>query len=216
MNRSDEIPVHELRDYARINAEAQRLLHGGRAHIRLTGVSGQRLLLAGLRGRWNATIELDGHAGPELAAELDAPGLVIIVRGNVADGAARDLVDGSVIVQGSAAAALGYRLRGGVCLVNGGAGARAGLEQQGGTILVQGPLGPLAGDRQSGGLLIGLDPSTPAHPGHGQTGGVRWLAGLDHAHPRPRLPSETRGVLERLDHAGILASAGGNAWMEDF
>ena len=33
-------------------------------------------------------IEVDGDAGPELAAEMDAPGVTVVCRGSTADGGA--------------------------------------------------------------------------------------------------------------------------------
>src|SRR4051794_29906274 len=64
------IPVPELRDYHQINAELVRRLDLGQRHVRLEGVAGHRLLVAGLAGPWQAIVEVDGNAGPELAAEL--------------------------------------------------------------------------------------------------------------------------------------------------
>src|SRR5438067_56282 len=72
-----EVAVPEVRDYARINAELIALLDRGHRHVRLAGADGQRLLAHGLRGDWNELVEVQGHAGPELAADLDAPGLVV-------------------------------------------------------------------------------------------------------------------------------------------
>ena len=91
------IVVPELRDYQQINAELVRRLNLGQPHVRLEGVEGQRLLVSRLAGAWQAVIEVDGNAGPELAAELDAPGLTVVCRGSAADGAGRGLVarDGS-------------------------------------------------------------------------------------------------------------------------
>ncbi len=68
------IAVPEIRDYHAINSELVHRLDLGHRTIRLAGVRGQRLLAAGLVGGWSAVIELEGDAGPELAAGLDAPG----------------------------------------------------------------------------------------------------------------------------------------------
>ena len=68
-------PIPEVREYPRINAEVVRHLDAGHARVVLAGAGGHRLLLHRLTGPWNAVVEVEGHAGPELAAELDAPGL---------------------------------------------------------------------------------------------------------------------------------------------
>ena len=75
------IVVPELRDYQQINAELVRRLNLGERHVRLEGVAGQRLLVSRIAGAWRALIEVDGNAGPELAAELDAPDLTVVCRG---------------------------------------------------------------------------------------------------------------------------------------
>ena len=67
------ILVPELRDYSQINAELVRRLNLGQTHVRLTGVAGHRLLAAGLDGPWHATVDVEGNAGPELAAAMNAP-----------------------------------------------------------------------------------------------------------------------------------------------
>ena len=62
----------------RVNAELARHLDEGARRVRLTGVEGQRLMAAGLAGPWDAVVELEGRAGPELAAAMDAPGLTVV------------------------------------------------------------------------------------------------------------------------------------------
>src|SRR4029453_17950212 len=81
------VVIPEIRDYQRINAEVGRLLADGHGRVRLLGAEGHRLLLAGLRGAWEAVVEVEGRAGPELAADLDAPGLLVVCLGPAADGA---------------------------------------------------------------------------------------------------------------------------------
>ena len=93
-------------------------------------------------------VEVEGHAGPELAAELDAPGLTVVCRGPVADGAARDLRAGRVIILGDAGDALAYSQRGGTVLVAGSSGHRAGLGLAGGSLVMLGQVGQ-AGRRAS-------------------------------------------------------------------
>lgn len=145
------ILVPEVRDYVRINAELVALLDQGHTWIRLEGAEGQRLLAAGLVGSWMATVEILGRTGPELAANLAAPGLRIIARGATLDGAGRGLRAGLIVVDGAVGDGLGYGQSGGTLIVTGNAGHRAGLAQSGGTLAVLGRTGRLTGDRQSGG-----------------------------------------------------------------
>jgi glutamate synthase domain-containing protein 3 len=164
------VPVDEIRDYHRINAEITRLLNLGHVHLRLGGVGGQRLLLAGLSGPWEAAVEVVGAAGPELAADLDSPGLVVLAHGAAADGAGRGLRAGTLWVRGRAGDGLAYGQRGGVVAAVGPAGHRAGLAMQGGLLLLLGGAGRLAGERQAGGLVVaraGLGPDA----GHARRGG---------------------------------------------
>jgi methylamine---glutamate N-methyltransferase subunit B len=81
------LPIPEIRDYQKINAELVALLDEGHRLVRLEGAEGQRLLASGLAGSWDAVIEIVGRTGPEVAANLDAPGLMIVARGSMADGA---------------------------------------------------------------------------------------------------------------------------------
>ena len=129
---SSAIIVPELRDYHQINAEVVRRLERGETHVRLEGVERQRLLAAGLSGGWRATIELIGDAGPELAAGMDAPGVVLVCRGSSADGAGSNLRAGGLLLLGPTGAALGYAQVGGLIIAIGPAGPRAGLKMSGG------------------------------------------------------------------------------------
>lgn len=165
------LSVPDIRDYDLINKELARLLGAGERRIVLSGVEGQRLLGARLRGDWVATILVQGHAGPELAAEMDAPGLTVLCRGDAADGAGRGLFAGRLIVEGDAGDGLGYAQRGGTILIRGGAGHRAGLMQSGGSLVILGAVGRLAGERQSGGLLVVPEDRTGLHAGRGRLGG---------------------------------------------
>jgi glutamate synthase domain-containing protein 3 len=164
------LSVPEIRDYRAINQELARSLDQGCPSLRLTGALGQRLLVSELRGRWTAVIEIEGDAGPELAAGLDAPGLTVVCRGSVGDGAASGLNAGGVLVLGRAGPAFGYAQRGGLALVVGPAGARAGLGQLGGDLILLGGAGPMAGERQAGGRLF-LRAELGPHAGRGRRGG---------------------------------------------
>jgi glutamate synthase domain-containing protein 3 len=163
--------VPEIRDYEVINKELRRLLDEGAPRIVLAGVEGQRLLGFGLSGNWPATIVIDGRAGPELAARLDASNLTIICRGDAADGAAGGLRAGRIVIEGDAGDGLGYAQAGGTILVKGNAGHRAGLMQAGGSLIVLGDVGRLAGDRQGGGLLVAHRGRVGPHAGKGRVGG---------------------------------------------
>lgn len=179
-----EVPsilVPEVRDFVRINAELVALLDRGHRRVRLDGVDGQRLLLAGLAGAWEAIVEVDGRTGPELAANLDAPGLRVVARGATRDGAGSGLRAGSVLILGTAGAGLGYAMTGGTLVVVGDAGDRAGLDQRGGVLAVLGASGRLAGDRQGGGTFFEGVGGVGPYPGRGQRGGrrVAWTDPLD-------------------------------------
>jgi glutamate synthase domain-containing protein 3 len=170
---SPAIIVPELRDYHQINAEVVRRLDRGETHVRLEGVERQRLLAAGLSGRWRATIELIGDAGPEIAAGMDAPGLVVVCRGSSADGAGSGLRAGGLLLLGPTGAALGYAQSGGLIIAIGPVGPRAGLRMSGGELVLSTSTGPLAGEGQTGGRLYlpmtGLGP----HAGWNARGGTR-------------------------------------------
>jgi len=148
------ISVPELRDYHQINAEVVRRLQRGERRVILEGPAGHRLLLAGLAGPWEAVIEVAGDAGPELAAGLDAPGVVVVCRGASADGAGSGLRAGSVLRLGPSATAVGYGQSGGLIVASGPVGPRAGLGQAGGELVLLGGAGPLAGDRRKGGRFL--------------------------------------------------------------
>ncbi len=164
--------VPEIRDYQRINAELAHALDEGAAEVRLAGVDGQRLLVAGLAGPWRARVIVEGPAGPELAAGLDAPGLVVIGTAGAADGAGAGMRAGRLVVRGEAGDSVGFAQRGGSIVVHGRAGHRAGLAQSGGTLVLLGGCGRLAGDRQSGGRLFVTAEGVGPHLGHGRRGGI--------------------------------------------
>jgi glutamate synthase domain-containing protein 3 len=179
----DVLVVPDIRDYQRINAELVRLLDSGSPRVRLVGVERQRLLAAGLAGRWNAVIEVEGNAGPELAAGLDAPGLTVLCRGDANDGVARSMKAGRVVVLGSASDAPGYDQRGGILVIVGDAGHRAGLNLQGGSQLYQGKVGRLLGERQSGGAIYAPLGAVGPHSGRGRSGGDLILYSADEEIP---------------------------------
>ena len=171
LTRPPFIVVPDVRDYTKINSELTALLDAGHPVVRLVGVDGQRLVASGLRGSWSAIIMVEGNAGPELAAELDAPNVIVACSGSAKDGAGRGIKAGRLRIGGDVDAALGYAQSGGTILVKGSAGPRAGLAQSGGLLIVLGEVGSLAGDRQSGGTLV--IPNGPVGPfaSFGRTGG---------------------------------------------
>ena len=165
-----DVPVDEVRDYEKINGEVVRLLDEGHDRIRLTGVNRQRLLLLGLRGSWSASILVDGPAGPELGAEMDAPDLTVFSRG-ASDGAGRSLRSGRIVILGDAGDVTGYLQRGGTILVIGRSGSRSGLGMSGGNLILLGESGRLTGERQSGGYLLAADSVGP-NAGYCRGGGL--------------------------------------------
>jgi methylamine---glutamate N-methyltransferase subunit B len=193
------LSIPEIRDYDRINAELKQRLDEGQSYIRLIGAEGQRLLVAGLSGPWSGLIEIEGKAGPELAASLDAEGLTVIARGSADDGAGRGLRAGTLIILGDAGEALGYALEGGRILAAGNAGHRVGLGQRGGIIVVLGTLGRLAGERQAGGRLFAYSDRLGPHAGRARRGGVfHRLGNEDLAASDPALFPEDAEVFRRL------------------
>jgi glutamate synthase domain-containing protein 3 len=165
------ILVAELRDYHQVNAEIARLLNLGRRHIRLEGVTGQRLLVAGLAGTWNAVIEVEGDSGPELAAGMDCPEITLVCRGAVADGAGQGLRGGRLVIGGSSGAVLGYVQAGGTIVASSDSGPRPGLGKSGGDLFLLSTVGSLAGERQSGGRLFYPTGRAGPHLGRGARGG---------------------------------------------
>lgn len=201
------ISVPEVRDYQRINAELVVRLDEGHRRVRLVGAEGQRLLAAGLTGAWEAVVEVEGQAGPEFAAGLDAPGLTVVCRGPASDGAASRLRSGRVVVCGDAGPLVGYAQRGGNILVNGDAGPRAGLNQGGGVLILRGRVGPLAGERQSAGFLFAHPDRLGPHSGRGRRGGRIVPLTPDDA---PEEPPDSEAVI-----AYQLATSRVPAWVHD-
>jgi glutamate synthase domain-containing protein 3 len=195
------LAVPEIRDYHAINSEIVRHLDAGREMIRLSGVSGQRLLAAGLSGPWSAVIEIEGDAGPELAAGLDAPDLIVICLGGAADGAASRLRAGRLAVVGDVGMAFGYAQLGGLAVAVGDVAGRAGLCQAGGDIVLLAGAGPMAGERQSGGRLFALTARIGPHAGRGSRGGR--LIRLAPDDLTDRSPDEPKG-----DRAELLECLG--------
>jgi glutamate synthase domain-containing protein 3 len=173
------LAIPEIRDYQRINEELVLLLQEGHSRVRLAGSEGQRLLTFRLSGPWNAVVEIEGRAGPELAAEMNAPGVTVVCRGSAGDGAGRGLRAGRVVILGDAGDVVGYTQEGGIIVVAGSAGPRAGLAQRGGELVILGRVGPLAVERQAGGTVFASAALLGPHAERGRRGGrlVRLAAG---------------------------------------
>jgi glutamate synthase domain-containing protein 3 len=185
------IPVPELRDYHRINAEVVRRLDRGERVVRLEGPAGHRLLLSGLVGPWSAVIEVVGDAGPELAAGMDAPNVVVVCGGRSADGAGAGIRAGTLLLLGPSASAIGCRLAGGVIVAADAVGPRAGLGMSGGDLILLGSAGPMPGDRQSGGRLFLPAGASIPHVGRESVGGRRFSGDPGAAEPDARRALES-------------------------
>jgi glutamate synthase domain-containing protein 3 len=196
-SRVPVIAVPEIRDYQRINAELIQSLEAGAVRVRLAGAEGQRSLAAGLAGPWNAVVEVEGYAGPELAAEMDAPNLTVVCFGEAADGAGQALRAGRLVILGDTTDALGYSQSGGAIVASAGVGARAGLNQSGGVLAAFGSVGRLAGERQSGGWFFASDDELGPYTGHGRRGGHFVSLALRSENPTP-IDSAAAKVLHGL------------------
>ena len=196
------LSIPEIRDYQKINAELVALLDGGHPLVRLEGAEGQRLLASGLSGPWEAVVEIVGRTGPEVAADLDAPGLTVVAIGSTADGAGRGMKGGRLLILGDSGDSTGYAQSGGVLVVTGSSGHRTGLGQSGGCLAIFGSTGRLAGDRQAGGWLFVARGRLGPHPGRGRRGG-RLIETPDPGGPDDDDARAWRGVVDlargRLD-----------------
>lgn len=201
------VPVAELRDYHQVNAEIVRLLDLGCLSVLLDCVEGQRLLVAGLAGAWNARVHVLGRAGPELAAVMDAPGVTVVCHGPAADGAGRAFTAGTLLILGPAGVALGYDQRGGLIVASGDAAARAGLQQRGGDLVVLGSAGPLAGERRAGGRMFVPEGRAGVHLGFGASGGRAVLFEQDDSDAR-KLSVADKQALDRARSLTCLYQPG--------
>ncbi len=166
-----QVSIPDIRDYERINAELVDHLNAGHTRVRLVGAEGQRFLAAGLSGPWKGVVDVEGRAGPELAAGLNAPGLTVVCHGFAADGAGRGLRQGRLVLLDNAGDGLAYAQEGGWILAVRNVGHRAGLNQRGGVLIVLGGLGRLAGERQSGGKFFTFRDRLGLHAGLGHRAG---------------------------------------------
>lgn len=138
-------------------AELGRQIRGSEERvITLTGVSGQRYIGDGTRGR---DIEIIGTPGNALGAYLN--GSIITVRGNAQDATGDTMNEGIIAIHGNSGDATGYAMRGGRIYIKGNAGYRAGIHMKAykdhkPVIVIGGKAGNFLGEYQAGGLIIVL------------------------------------------------------------
>ena len=162
---ADVVRIHlpEWRDSLVVNQEIRRALRAGRTDFLLTGARGDRLLLNGLDGPYFGRIRIDGDVGTELARDLDAEGLFVVVNGSAGSGAGMGMKSGTLYVTGACGALLGAGMRGGAIWALGEVGSRAGYRSLGGIIRTVRETGPLALDRSIAGRIEPIradDPET--------------------------------------------------------
>ncbi len=160
---ADVVRIHlpEWRDSLAVNQEIRRALRAGSTDFLLTGARGDRLLLNGLDGPYSGRIRIDGDVGTELARDLDADGLIVVVNGSAGSGAGMGMKSGSLYVTGSCGALLGAGMRGGSIFALGEVGSRAGYRAFGGVIRTARETGPMSLDRSIAGRIELLGPEDP-------------------------------------------------------
>lgn len=155
LNHSGLIHFHlpEWRDSHAVTQQVGLALNKGYRQIFLTGARGDRLLLAGLSGPWEAEVRIDGDVGTEFARGLSASGLFVLVNGSSGAGAGYGLKAGTLVVAGKSGAMLGTHIEGGEIWALGFAGSRLAHCSKGGRIVVGNGIGPMAMDRRISGTL---------------------------------------------------------------
>jgi glutamate synthase domain-containing protein 3 len=155
LNHSGLIHFHlpEWRDSHAVTQQVGLALNKGYRQISLTGARGDRLLLAGLSGPWEAEVRIDGDVGTEFARGLNATGLFVLVNGSSGAGAGYGLKAGTLVVAGKSGAMLGTHIEGGEIWALGFAGSRLAHCSKGGRIVVGNGIGPMAMDRRISGTL---------------------------------------------------------------
>jgi glutamate synthase domain-containing protein 3 len=143
----------EWRDSHAVTQQVGLALNKGYRQIFLTGARGDRLLLAGLSGPWEAEVRIDGDVGTEFARGLNASGLFVLVNGSSGAGVGYGLKAGTLVVAGKSGAMLGTHIEGGEIWALGFAGSRLAHCSKGGRIVVGNGIGPMAMDRRISGTL---------------------------------------------------------------
>lgn len=160
-NEVVRIHLPEWRDSLAVNQEIRRALRAGRTDFLLTGARGDRLLLNGIDGPYIGRIRIDGDVGTELARDLDAEGLFVLVNGSAGSGAGMGMKSGTLCISGSCGALLGTGMHGGSIWALGGIGSRAGYRAIGGVIRTANETGPMALDRSIAGRILPIRPDDP-------------------------------------------------------
>ncbi len=157
-----KIHLPEWRDSLAVNQEIRRRLRAGHGDFLLTGARGDRLLLHGIDGPYQARIRIDGDVGTELARDFDAEAIFVLVNGSAGSGAGMGMKSGTLYVTGSCDALLGSGMTGGEIWARGSVGARAGHRSTGGLIRLSQEAGPLVLDRARGGRAERTPDDAPA------------------------------------------------------
>jgi len=173
------IHLPEWRDSLAVNQEIRRALLSGRTNVHLTGARGDRLLLNGLTGSFEARIRIDGDVGTELARDLNAENLFVVVNGSVGSGTGMGMKAGTLCITGTSGALLGTQMQGGDIWAMSLVGSRAGYRATGGTLRTIHPPGPLLLDRSHGMHYGKIDADAP------DLGGIKAVIEEINAWPEP-------------------------------
>jgi glutamate synthase domain-containing protein 3 len=199
----DAIGVH----YRDLNTQVRQAVEGGKAHIDLHNVYGQRYVGTNLHHA--VDVHIHGTPGNDLAAFMDGPR--IVVHGNAQDGCGNTMNGGEVIVYGRAGDATGHSMRGGKIFIRDDVGYRVAIhmkEYKGKRpiIVIGGTAQHFLGEYMAGGVLVVLgltlqpgEHHTANFIGTGMHGGVMYIRGelADY-----QLGREVGPVpLEEADHA---------------
>lgn len=143
--------------YTPLNQQIRKAVEEGADEIVVNNVLGQRFIGDGLRG--NATIQVYGVAGGDLAMFMSGP--TIIVHGNAEHAPGNTMDSGKVVIHGSAGDAVAHSMRGGKVFIREDIGYRGGIhmkqyETQRPILVVGGSAQTFLGEYMAGGLLIVL------------------------------------------------------------
>src|SRR3989304_1721148 len=95
--------------YSELNRSLRETVLGGRRHVELRNVFGQRYIGTNL-GR-PVRVDIFGTPGNDLGAFMDGP--TIVVHGNAQDGCGNTMNDGEIVIHGRAGDLAGLSARGG-------------------------------------------------------------------------------------------------------
>ncbi len=169
--------------YKTLNQEIISGMNGGTTKLILDNVNGQRYIGDALEG--NQEIIIHGVPGNDLAVFMN--GLHITVYGNIQDGGANTMNEGTLVVHGSAGDTLGYGMRGGEIYIRDDVGYRAGIHMKEygddrPIIVIGGGAGNFLGEYMAGGLIIllnleGRENCLGNYTGSGMHGGAIYVRG---------------------------------------